>query len=103
MKKHREITAEKYKGKGRAVISLDWTQAYHERGASIYGVAKAYDYVNNRQSFSKSEKYSFANGFITFGQKVHSIVRQAWHSLLSLANNLLIFFPRPKCRSSYNS
>jgi hypothetical protein len=37
---------------------------------------------------SKSEKYSFANGQITFGQKVRSIARQAWHSLLSLAHNL---------------
>ena len=27
MKKHREIMAEKYKGKRKMVISIDWTQA----------------------------------------------------------------------------
>ena len=54
MKKHREIMAEKYKGKGKTVISIDWTQAHHERGANIYGVAKAYDYVNNRQSLHQT-------------------------------------------------
>lgn len=54
VKKHWEITANKYKGKGRAVISLDWTQAHHERGASIYGVTKAYDYVKNRQSLHQT-------------------------------------------------
>jgi hypothetical protein len=50
IKKHKEIISEKYKGKGRTVISLDWTQAHHERGTSIYGVTKAYDYVKKRES-----------------------------------------------------
>lgn len=50
IKKHKEIISEKYKGKGRAVISLDWTQAHHEKGKNIYAVTKAYDYVKGRQS-----------------------------------------------------
>jgi ABC-type glutathione transport system ATPase component len=50
IKTHKEIISEKYKGKGRAIISLDWTQAHHERGANIYAVTKAYDYVKRRES-----------------------------------------------------
>ncbi|MEW6735130.1 MAG: hypothetical protein AB1489_43325, partial [Acidobacteriota bacterium] len=37
---------------------------------------------------SKSEKFSFANGQITFGQKIRCLVRQAFSSILKLANNL---------------
>jgi hypothetical protein len=37
---------------------------------------------------SKSEKFEFSNGRITFGQKVYSIIREVFASLLSLAKSL---------------
>jgi hypothetical protein len=43
--RHRQIIAPEYRGSGRAVMSLDWTFAHHERGPKIHGVKKAYDYV----------------------------------------------------------
>jgi hypothetical protein len=43
--RHRQIIASDYRGRGRAVISLDWTFAHHERGVTIYAVKKGYDYV----------------------------------------------------------
>lgn len=46
---HRERMAQEHRGgRGREVISLDWTLAHHERGPQIYGVKKAYDYVEER-------------------------------------------------------
>jgi len=48
MKQHRAEVAKDHRGRGREVISVDWTQAHHERGPEIYGVTKAYDYVEQR-------------------------------------------------------
>jgi hypothetical protein len=45
---HRGEVAQAYQGRGRQVISLDWTLAHHERGPKIYAVTKGYDYVERR-------------------------------------------------------
>jgi hypothetical protein len=45
---HRAIVAPEHRGRGREVISLDWTLAHHEWGPGIYGVTKSYDYVDRR-------------------------------------------------------
>jgi hypothetical protein len=44
-RQHRQVIAPDYRGRGRTVISLDWTFAHHERGPKIYAVKKGYDYV----------------------------------------------------------
>src|SRR5919106_2634435 len=45
---HRAEVAHAYQGRGRPVISLDWTLSHHERGPKIYAVTKSYDYVERR-------------------------------------------------------
>jgi hypothetical protein len=45
---HRGEVAQAYQGRGRPVISLDWTLSHHERGPKIYAVTKSYDYVERR-------------------------------------------------------
>src|SRR5919197_2640016 len=47
---HRTEVAQAYQGRGRQVISLDWTLAHHERGPKIYAVTKSYDYVERRRA-----------------------------------------------------
>ena len=42
---HRAVVAADYQGRGREVISVDWTFAHHDRGPEIYGVKRGYDYV----------------------------------------------------------
>ena len=49
---HRTEVAQAYQGRGRQVISLDWTLAHHERGPKIYAVTKSYDYVERRTTLS---------------------------------------------------
>lgn len=46
MQVHRQTIAPQYRGRGRVVISLDWTFAYHPYSEQIYGAKDAYDYVN---------------------------------------------------------
>jgi hypothetical protein len=46
--RHRRVIAPEHRGRGREVISLDWTLAHHERGPHIYGTARSYDYVEKR-------------------------------------------------------
>jgi hypothetical protein len=46
--RHRMVIAPEHCGRGREVISLDWTLVHHERGPQIYGTAKSYDYVEKR-------------------------------------------------------
>jgi hypothetical protein len=48
LKGHRTEVAQAYQGRGRPVISLDWTLAHHARGPEIYAVTKSYDYVERR-------------------------------------------------------
>jgi hypothetical protein len=50
MQQHRAVVARAHRGCGREVIGVDWTLVHHERGAHIYGVKKAYDYVARRTS-----------------------------------------------------
>ena len=47
---HRTQVARDHRGRGREVISLDWTLAHHERGPHIFGVDQAYDYVQRRMT-----------------------------------------------------
>jgi hypothetical protein len=46
--RHRKLIAPEHCGRGREVISLDWTLVHHERGPHIYGTTKSYDYVERR-------------------------------------------------------
>jgi hypothetical protein len=48
IQQHRGEVAQAYQGRGRPVISLDWTLSHHERGPKIYAVTKSYDYVERR-------------------------------------------------------
>jgi hypothetical protein len=48
MPHHRAVIAGEHRGRGREVISLDWTYAHHERGCKIWGVKKAWDHVAHR-------------------------------------------------------
>jgi hypothetical protein len=48
MPRHREVVAGAHRGRGREVISLDWTYAHHERGLRMWGVKKAWDHVDHR-------------------------------------------------------
>jgi hypothetical protein len=48
MKHHRTEVAQTYQGRGRQVISLDWTLSHHARGPKIYAITKGYDYVERR-------------------------------------------------------
>jgi hypothetical protein len=41
MQKHREAVSLEHRGKGKEVISLDWTLAHHERGKEIFGVKRS--------------------------------------------------------------
>ncbi len=48
MPHHRAVIACEHRGRGREVISLDWTYAHHERSRKIWGVKKAWDHVEHR-------------------------------------------------------
>jgi hypothetical protein len=48
--RHRALIAPEHRGRGREVISLDWTLVHHERGPHIYGTTKGYDYVARRMA-----------------------------------------------------
>ena len=48
MPRHRAIIAQEHRGRGREVLSLDWTYAHHERGPKIWGIHKAWDHVEQR-------------------------------------------------------
>jgi hypothetical protein len=48
MPRHRAVIARQHRGRGREVLSLDWTYAHHERGPKIWGVNKAWDHVEKR-------------------------------------------------------
>jgi hypothetical protein len=40
-RRHRTQVAHDHRGRGREVMSLDWTLAHHERGPRIFGVDQA--------------------------------------------------------------
>jgi hypothetical protein len=48
MPRHREVVSADHRGRGREVISLDWTFAHHDRGPHIWGVSSAWDYTQRR-------------------------------------------------------
>jgi hypothetical protein len=48
MQRHRAQVAHDHRGRGREVMSLDWTLAHYERGPRIFGVDQAYDDVQRR-------------------------------------------------------
>ena len=50
MVQHRATVSQQHHGHGPEVISIDWTFAHHERSKQIYGVKRAYDYVEKRMS-----------------------------------------------------
>jgi hypothetical protein len=50
MPRHRAVLAREHRGRGREVLSLDWTYAHHERGPKIWGVHKAWDHVEKRMA-----------------------------------------------------
>lgn|GEM_PF-1473661 len=41
---HREVVAAQHRGRGREVMNLDWTFAYHPGSEKIFGAKEAYDY-----------------------------------------------------------
>jgi hypothetical protein len=45
---HRKVVAPDHRGRGREVLSLDWTYAHHDRGPAIWGVQAAWDHVEKR-------------------------------------------------------
>jgi hypothetical protein len=48
MPRHQTVIAKDHCGRGREVISLDWTLCRHKWGPHIHGVHKGYDYVEDR-------------------------------------------------------
>ena len=48
--RHRALVAPEHQGRGREVLSLDWTYAHHERGPHIWGVQKRWDHVAGRMA-----------------------------------------------------
>ena len=48
MPRHRAVVAREHRGRGREVLSLDWTYVHHERGPRIWGINKAWDHVEQR-------------------------------------------------------
>jgi hypothetical protein len=50
MPRHRAVIAREHRGRGREVLSLDWTYTHHERGPKIWGVNKAWDHVEKRMA-----------------------------------------------------
>ena len=48
MPHHRKVIAPDHRGRGREVLSLDWTYAHHARGPKIWGVKKAWEHVQQR-------------------------------------------------------
>jgi len=48
MPRHRAVIAREHHGRGREVLSLDWTYAHHDRGPHIWGVHRAWDHVEKR-------------------------------------------------------
>ncbi len=71
MPRHRAVVAKEHRGRGREVISLDWTLTHHERGKQIFGVKRSYDYVQHRMScFQTVVTATIANRSIIDGIEV---------------------------------
>ena len=48
MPHHRKVVSRDHRGRGREVISLDWTFAHHDKGPHIWGTSSAWDYTMSR-------------------------------------------------------
>ena len=48
MASHRTQVSTLHQGRGREVISIDWTFATHDRSKAIYGTKRMYNYVEKR-------------------------------------------------------
>jgi hypothetical protein len=48
--RHRALVAPEHQGRGREVLSLDWTYRHHDRGPHIWGVKKRWDHVEGRMA-----------------------------------------------------
>jgi hypothetical protein len=71
MQRHRTQVAREHQGRGREVMSLDWTLAHHERGPRIFGVDLAYDYVQKRPTrFQTVVTAVIANRYVIDGLEV---------------------------------
>jgi hypothetical protein len=51
--RQRAVIAQEHRGRGRAVLSLAWTYAHHERGPKIWGINKAWDHVEKRMALDQ--------------------------------------------------
>lgn len=69
MQRHRQLVGSQHRGRGREIISLDWTLAHHEEGEHIYGVKRAYDYVNH----CMSRYQTVVTGVIANGHQIDGI------------------------------
>ncbi len=69
MQRHRQLVGSQHRGQGREIISLDWTLVHHEEGKHIYGVKRAYDYVNH----CMSRYQTVVTGVIANGQQIDGI------------------------------
>jgi hypothetical protein len=47
---HRQVVAPAHRGRGREVLSLDWTSTHHERGPKMWGITKAWDHGERRMA-----------------------------------------------------
>jgi hypothetical protein len=71
MQRHRTQVAREHQGRGREVMSLDWTLAHHERGPRIFGVDLAYDDVQKRPTrFQTVVTAVIANRYVIDGLEV---------------------------------
>ncbi|WP_421657203.1 hypothetical protein [Leptothermofonsia sp. ETS-13] len=43
IQRHREVVGQRHQGRGREVISLDWTLSHYQSGLKIYGMKRSYD------------------------------------------------------------
>lgn len=50
MSSHRAQVSKAHQGKGREVISLDWTLVHHDYSGHIHGAKRMYEYVEQRMS-----------------------------------------------------
>jgi hypothetical protein len=77
--RHRRVIAPEHCGRGREVISLDWTLVHHERGPHIYGTVKSYDYVEKRMGrFQTVVTAVIANRQLIDGIDVQIQVPSVW-------------------------
>jgi hypothetical protein len=72
MQQHRKSLSKQHQGQGREVISLDWTLSHHEDGLSIFGVKRAYDYVNH----CMSNYQTVVTGVIANSHRIDGIVTE---------------------------